>query len=55
MFLLEDAEGVRRWECRKRWSPAFAVSSLSGAIREGQWNVTVGRKPDLRRYAGARA
>ena len=29
--------------------------SLSGAIREGKWNVTVGRKPDLRRYAGARA
>ena len=55
MFLREDAEGVRRWECRKRWSPAFAVSSLSGAIREGKWNVAVGRKPDLRRYAGARA
>ena len=26
LFLREDAEGVRRWECRKRWSPAFAVS-----------------------------
>ena len=55
MFLREDAEGVRHWGYRKRWSLAFAVSSLSGAIREGKWNVAVGRKPDPRRYAGARA